>query len=158
MNNLLPHGAAYWKLIEPIAEAIEIHEGPAVFLEGFRKIPVKNGRLFAAHWCQSEVCNGGFRQFFWNSTGVLAPEALEAFRVMGLKEWAGLLEEGMGFFGNLYPREREKRIALISKQLGGSQKIWDPFNKLDDQFYEWLHVEEKRWERAADAYAMKAQD
>ncbi|WP_369973953.1 DUF4375 domain-containing protein [Polaromonas sp. SP1] len=30
--------------------------------------------LFAVHWCQSEICNGGFMQFFANSTGVLAPE------------------------------------------------------------------------------------
>jgi hypothetical protein len=23
------------------------------------------GLLYAAHFCQSEVCNGGFTQFFW---------------------------------------------------------------------------------------------
>jgi Domain of unknown function (DUF4375) len=36
--------------------------------------------------CQSEVCNGGFDQFFYNGTGVLAPEAAETSLVM-----AGLL-------------------------------------------------------------------
>ena len=115
-------GETYWRLIEPFADAISIYDGPTIFLEHYRKVPIKVGLLFAAHWCQSEVCNGGFHQFFSNSTGVLGPEALDAFQAMGLKEWAALLEEAMRFFGSPYPREREKRRALLTKYSGNRRK------------------------------------
>jgi hypothetical protein len=49
--------------------------------------------LYAAHWCISNVDNGGLLQFFWNSTGILAPEAREGFTIAGLKDLARVLEE-----------------------------------------------------------------
>ena len=70
-------GELYWSLVEPISDKIEIYEGPEEFACAFAGVPRPAGLLFAAHFCQSEVCNGGFDQFFSNSTGVLAPEAIE---------------------------------------------------------------------------------
>jgi hypothetical protein len=67
---------SYWDLVEPVWDEINIYDGPDVFLETFQKVPLKIGYLYAVHFCQSEVCNGGFGQFFFNSTGVLAPEAV----------------------------------------------------------------------------------
>jgi|SRR6266851_3325923 len=151
----LQPGILYWRLLEPLGDAISIYDGPKVFLEQFRKVPLETGLLFAAHCCQAEVCNGGFHQFFSNSTGVLAPEALQAFQGMSLEDWAGLLEEAMRFFGSPYPRDRNKRVALLSKASGSRREEWDPFNELDDRFYEWLHAEKDRWERAADAFARR---
>jgi hypothetical protein len=111
------------------------------------------GHLFAAHWCQSEVRNGGLHQFFSNSTGVLAPEALKGFRAIGVSEWADILAEAMQFFGNSYPREQSDRLEALDGRQGRRREEWDPFYRLDERFYEWLHAEPDRWERAADAYA-----
>ncbi|WP_164468170.1 DMP19 family protein [Caulobacter vibrioides] len=47
-----------------------------MFLAGFSAVPTPSKHLLATHWLQSEVHNGGFSQFFSNSTGVLAPEAV----------------------------------------------------------------------------------
>ena len=69
---------SYWRLLEPIWDSVSIYDGPKTFLRQYRRLPRAVGHLFAAHWCQSEICNGGFHQFFGNSTGVLAPEAMEA--------------------------------------------------------------------------------
>ena len=107
-------GEIYRPLIRPIYDSLtDAWElGVATFLKRYHKLPVEVAHLYAAYWCQAEVCNGGFCQFFSNKTGLLRTEALEAFRAIGLREWAEILEEAMSFFGEKYPRERplsEKR-------------------------------------------------
>ena len=77
-------GEIYWRAVDPIWHSISIYDGPRVFLRQFGKVPVHLGLLLAAHWCRSEVFNGGFHQFFSNPTGVLAPEAVSGFKAIGL--------------------------------------------------------------------------
>lgn len=151
----------YWDLVEPAFDAVDIYKSPEVFLAQFRPLAPETGHLLAAHWCQSEVCNGGFQQFFANSTGVLAPEALQAFDAIGLTEWAGLLREAMAFFGADYPRLRklrEQRLSADQKlaDQAGQGRDWDPFRALDDRFFAWLGPNGDAWEQAADAYALRA--
>jgi hypothetical protein len=148
-------GERYWQLVEPVWKEISIYDGPSEFLRQFHRVRPEVGHLFAAHWCQSEVRNGGFHQFFSNSTGVLAPEALAAFRAIGLEEWASLLNEAMRFFGEPYPREQDERQELLATVPGNKPEEWDPFDALDGRFYDWLDTDGDRWERAADAYASR---
>ena len=51
--------------------------------------------MFAAHFCRSEVCSDELEPFFWNPTGVLAPEAVEGFREIRLPRLAALVESAM---------------------------------------------------------------
>jgi uncharacterized protein DUF4375 len=141
----------YWL---PLNESWD--EGADAFLVGFRSVPAKVGHLYAAHWCQSEVCNGGFYQFFFNTTGLLAPEALNAFGVIGLDEWSSVLAEAISYFGQPYPRERFHRIDQLRESNVGKRENWDLFSALDDRFFEWLHAQSDRWDRAADNYARSA--
>src|SRR5262249_40500524 len=104
--------------------------------------------LFASHWCQSEVRNGGFHQFFSNSTGILAPEAAAGFRAIGLEACASLLEEAMKHFGSPYPREREVR----SENLERDER--DPFGPVDDRFLD--AIADEGYERAADDFASRS--
>jgi hypothetical protein len=153
-NGLQP-GERYWRLIEPVWRAVSIYEGSAVFLDQFGRLRPEVGHLLAAHWCQSEVRNGGLHQFFMNSTGVLAPEAAAGFTAIGIGEWAAVLTEAIGYFGPDYPRptgERQQVLLMIPK--GPTRDDWDPFSKLDDRFYAWLRADESdRWCRVADEYA-----
>lgn len=93
------------------------------------------GLLFAAHSCQSEVCNGGFQQFFGNSTGVLAPEAVEGFREIGQSQIAALIERAMSLIGTPYPRDREERQARLT-QISRSS-----LDALDEMFYSLIESE-----------------
>lgn len=148
----------YWALVDPVWRSVSIYDGPAAFLAGFGRLRPEVGHLLAAHWCQSEVRNGGFHQFFMNSTGVLAPEARDGFRAIGLTEWADIVAEAMAWFGAPYPREqadRQDRLIPLMDE-GRDREEWDPFADLDDRFYEWLHAGPDRWDRAADAYAASA--
>lgn len=147
----------YWSLIEEPFEVVSIYYGPRKFLQAYSKLKPQVGHLLAAHWCQSEVCNGGFHQFFGNSTGVLAPEAVEGFAAIGIPEWSALLEEAMAFFGPSYPRESAAREKRLPKPVHGKKRgEWDPFFGLDEKFYAWLRANEGKWEEAADAYARNA--
>jgi hypothetical protein len=139
-------GGSYWRLVGPVWGKISIYEGPEVFLRQYRQVRPEVGHLFAAHWCQSEVRYDGFYQFFWISTGVLAPEAVEGFRAIGLPGCAELLAEAMRYFGVPYPRERVERLSELAGEC-------DPFTELDARF--WAQVEWARWARAADAYARR---
>lgn len=84
---------------------------------------------FAAQWCESEVCNGGFHQFFHNSTGILAPEALAGFRQLGANGLATPLFDAMALFPGGPPDDcgaRQEALDLIP---------YESFRPLDDAFY-----------------------
>jgi Domain of unknown function (DUF4375) len=99
----------YWKVVEPVWDKISIYDGGDTFLRQFSEATEKQQVLFAAHWAQSEIMNGGLGQFFANSTGVLAPEAAVAFEQLGMPKCANILRTSMQFFGVPYPRDRSTR-------------------------------------------------
>ncbi len=146
-------GERYWSVIEPYWRTVSIYDGPDEFNRQFRKLPPTAGHLFAAHWCQSEVRNGGLHHFFSNKTGVLAPEALAGFQAIGVSEWASILTEAIQFFGEPDPRLQANRHQLLGGRRSRKREEWDPFFALDERFYSWLHAEPNRWERAADRFA-----
>ena len=98
----------YWRLVGPIWKKVSIYYGGDVFLRGYAEISDKQKIVLSTHWAQSEIGNGGLRQFFWNSTGVLAPEAVQGFRALGMVRIASVIEEAMMFFESPYPRDRNK--------------------------------------------------
>src|SRR5262245_46639863 len=108
-------GDLYWSVVEPywlrLNESWD--EDPSHFLEALRAVPERIQHLYAAHWCQSEVRNGGLFQFFFNSTGILAPEAVSGLNTVGATELADILAEAMRHFGDIYPRVRSERVASL---------------------------------------------
>lgn len=132
---------------------MNIYDGPAAFLEDFARLRPELGHLFAARWCEAEVCNGGFHQFFTNPTGVLAPEAARGFRAIGLVKCAAIVEQAMTFFGPVYPRDQDKRLGALKQVHGDRRDEWDPFFDLDRQFFELLDTENGGFLHAADDYA-----
>lgn len=142
----------YWTLVDPIWDTVSIYDGPEAFLEQYNAAPEASRVLFAAHWCQSEINNGGFEQFFSNSTGVLAPEGVLAFRALGMPQTADLIGKAMAVFGAHYPRERTEREDALDR-------VWDdvegndPFGDLDEPFFELVDAENGGFEHAADTYA-----
>lgn len=113
--------------------------------------------MLAAHWCWSEVCNGGLHQFFSNSTGVLAPEAVEGLNAVGVVNAAKITSEAMSFFGEPYLREWEQRNVILDNMTGESRKEFDPFYKLDNLFYESIYVsnDSDYFEKMATEYAKR---
>jgi hypothetical protein len=145
-------GDAYWAKVEPVWEAISIYDGGGTFLMQFKQADARVGALFAAHWCQSEVSNGGFHQFFTNPTGVLAPEAVEGFAAIGMPGCAAAVAEAMRFFGAPYPREQADRQNALAV-VGETRADRDPFTVLDVRFFELVDKEADGFAAAADRYS-----
>lgn len=146
-------GELYWSVVDKVWDDISIYDGPQVFLEQFNSAPEASRTLFAAHWCQSEVRNGGLHQFFGNSTGVLAPEAVLAFRAICMPRLAAIVAEAMKWFGPEYPRMRSVRESGLDAYEADYPDEWNPFEELDNQFFDLIESENGGFEAAADAYA-----
>ena len=131
-------GDRAWAAIEPFWGAVDIYGSPDDFRETSRVVPERVGLLLAIRWLDSEVRNGGFHQFFQNSTGVLAPEALEGLLALGAQETAMVVSEAVARFGSSYPRDRERRLSSLREleREGDERSEWDPFFELDQIYYE----------------------
>ena len=51
--------------------------------------------IYATWWVEAEVKNGGFHQYFWNSSGQFAMEAIEGFNAIGAPAMAGVMEDAV---------------------------------------------------------------
>jgi hypothetical protein len=104
----------YWELIEPLFDIVDI-DSPEAFFASIQGLNPLTVNLFAAHFCLSEVHNGGFLQFFLNSTGILAQGAIEGLRAIGMPQLAAVVAEASALLGSPYPRDRnERREALLA--------------------------------------------
>ena len=146
-------GQRYWRALAPVWESVSIYEGPMVYWEQFSRLRPEIAVLFAAHWLNSEVCNGGFHQFFSNPTGVLAPEAHKSFLVLDLRDAAALIDQAIRFFGDKYPREQDVRCAMLDTIPGKRREEYDPFFTLDSLYYKLLPTATHRFALALDEYA-----
>jgi hypothetical protein len=139
---------SYWEVLGPVGDSVSIYDGPEVFLREFAALSAKEATLLAAHWCQAEVCNGCFRQFFKNSSGVLAPEAIASFVSLGMPETSAVVTRAVAWFGAPYLREKASRNEALAAMKGN-----DPFDALDRDFYRLLDTESGGFESAATTFS-----
>jgi hypothetical protein len=97
--------------------------------------------------------NGGLGQFFSNSTGVLAPEAVEAFRELGMPRCASILSDSMRFFGETYPRDRTKREQIFERFFEENGEDTDLVLEQEDAMAAAIEEENGGFKEAADRYA-----
>jgi hypothetical protein len=102
--------------------------------EQVRKLPSLIRPLYTVLVLQSEVENGGFNQYFWNSSGRLASEALDDLVCLGAKQHAALLKHAI-----MIEKDESPMMAEFKKP-----QTWDSFAEsykhtelepLDDEFY-----------------------
>ena len=147
---------------EGIWDDLPRNEDPEENLAWFRRLNRVQQILYPTHYLCAEVYNGGFHQYFHNSTGLTAPEAVEGFRTLGLNDVADLVEEAMGVFGSVFPRERALRQEFLDSIPGDEPSEWNPFFLLDDWFYDLIkvpgapsHSDEDRYTSAAKELVSK---
>jgi hypothetical protein len=142
----------YWQLIEPIWDQINIYDGPDAFLSTYATAKPSTGAIYAAHFAQSEICNGGFHQLFSNSSGVLSPEAVQGFSLLGMDKTAALLKAAMETLGDPFPRDRPAR----QNTLKNVQK--EKLHQLDEAFFKEIDKENGGFESAANAFVSSLGD
>jgi len=89
-----------WKAIEYVWDAVSIYDGVEILQAGLALATEKQRHFYAIWWTISEVRNGGFHQYFANATGIVAPIALQGFRMLGeSRATAALAEASRPFEG-----------------------------------------------------------
>jgi hypothetical protein len=81
---------------------------------------------------EAEVNNGGFHQYFNNSSGDNTAEAIEALEIIGASAAANLLRQAAAMFpGNIPPKDRAQRLEILMDKFPDT----DEFDDLDNEFY-----------------------
>jgi hypothetical protein len=85
-------------------------------LENIGALSASARTLYYVEIFNGEVLNGGFSQFFSNSSGEYAHEALAALQELGAPRAAGLLQQAMAAFpGGRVPPQRRSRYEQLER-------------------------------------------
>jgi len=84
------------------------------------------------HKLEAEVNNGGFHQFFLNSSGQLVPETLQALSAIGATRTKHLLERAIAIaFPSGYPSD----ASDVASRIADLDDVADRLEPLDAAFY-----------------------
>lgn len=121
----------YPRVYAPYYEQFNFYDGREQWLASIADAPREAALLFSLHWLHLEVYNGGFWQYFFNSTGNSCPEAIEGFAAIGMPEVATVIESAAAKLGEPFPLDVEKRRELV----GDPQDRMD-FEEQEEMFYD----------------------
>ena len=101
-------------VVEKVEEAWE-WDNPTVASHLTATLTPSQLALWAVLNANGQICNGGFSQFFFNSYGELAEEALQGFRLLRMEAYAEILEQAYAMFQyRPIPKDREQRIGALA--------------------------------------------
>ncbi len=81
---------------------------------------------------EQEVNNGGFSQFFYNSSGDFSNELVDAFTKIGALKTAEICKKALAVFNGNVPSDRDEREELLD-----NLDCDDVLSECDDEFYEY---------------------
>ena len=82
---------------------------------------------------EMEVNNGGFSQFFFNSSGDFANEVVDAFMEIGAKKTAAICRKANSIYGETVPHDRDEREDLLLD----NDEIENILDECDNAFFEY---------------------
>ncbi|MCS6265477.1 MAG: DMP19 family protein [Nitrospira sp.] len=118
-----------WEVMEPVLWSANIYDGPEQYEISLSGFSIPQRLVYALMWYRIEVNNGGHDQFYFNSTGIVWKDALNAFEALELPEFANILRGSTERLGGSPSLDRQAR----NEQL---ESIEPDFDDLDEAFYE----------------------
>jgi hypothetical protein len=101
---------------------------------GFESLTEPERVLFIVWAAVGQIENGGFDQFFYNSSGNFALETVSALESVGAINKGAVVKRALALFpDSLPPRDRDARIKLLDTIAGTEDE--DPFDSLNEEFY-----------------------
>lgn len=82
---------------------------------------------------EMEVNNGGFSQFFYNSSGDFANELVSAFTTIGALHTVPICEKALSAFGCEIPADRDAREDMLDET--DCDAVDEILNECDEAFY-----------------------
>ena len=83
---------------------------------------------------EEEVNNGGFDQFFYNSSGDFYEEVMECLLEVGAEITASIYRQAMSALGRHIPKDRNERQELLDSL--DQEILENKLNKCDDDFWD----------------------
>lgn len=102
--------------------------------ENMQALTLPERTVYITLTTESEIMNGGFDQFFNNSTGNFSCEIVEAFTRIGAVQTAAICQKALAVFGLELPSDWTKRQELLEEI--SSDETYDALEECDDAFYE----------------------
>jgi len=103
-------------IIEPVWWLANIYDGPGLYEQSLKPFSQSQRFVFAIRWYVAEVCNGGHKQFYSNSTGIVWRDALAGFQAIDLPRGAQIVSlsaERMGGSPSLEREDRQEQLDAL---------------------------------------------
>lgn len=120
---------------DPTAFAIALSDlvFPRYDRDGFAALTPAERVAYCVDAVEREVNNGGFRQFFDNSSGDTALDTVAALEAIGAPQAAALVRRAIAVFpGGEPPADRDERCALMETLPASAEDEW---MALGDEYY-----------------------
>lgn len=128
VDDALIDGDDVFAVIDPVWWTANIYDSVEIYERSLSAFSKPQRLVFAVVWYYSEVNNGGHDQFFFNSTGIVWPDALEALRTVDLGDFAEILGQAVGRFSEPPSQDRKARHEQLETD--------EPeFDDLDTRFF-----------------------
>ncbi|MEM7331309.1 MAG: DMP19 family protein [Chloroflexota bacterium] len=100
--------------------------------EDFAKLDKKTQVGLCIHMLEAQINNGGFDQYFFNSSGLFVQETVEALELIGAAKTKKLLADAIALsFPDGYPVDpTTHRQAMVD-----DESVFDALDELDQKFY-----------------------
>jgi hypothetical protein len=103
--------------------------------DNFDKLSVRDQILVSIWGLEADVNNGGFDQYYFNSSGDQAWFAPMALNSIGAHRMAAIVERANAQFGSSGPApNRDERQSALFRIVEVNERVWE---QLDREFYEY---------------------
>ncbi|MBK8706124.1 MAG: DMP19 family protein [Saprospiraceae bacterium] len=91
-------------------------------------------KLFYYNQClEREINNGGFNQYFFNSSGDFAHKTVQSLKTIGANKTADILQKAIDQFPNSnVPEDRTERQEILEQIQETADQVWE---ELDQKFF-----------------------
>jgi hypothetical protein len=123
------------KLEQAIMDNIDTYfeNGEHYTLDKISKLTKGQQAVFSTWWLEAEVNNGGFNQFYFNSSGQYAEMAEIGFKTIGAEKFSGLTLRA----NNIFTENKERLEEYDDGTMESFSESYkdNPLNDLDTEFY-----------------------
>lgn len=103
--------------------------------DDIRFLTIPERVFYITQQVEMEVNNGGFDQFFFNSSGDLSNEIVQAFTSIGAYSTAEICKKALSIFSGEVPVDRDIRQDILDEL--ESDEFIEFLNECDTAFYEY---------------------
>lgn len=135
-----------WETEEPnelVMGVLEQLEEKCDYGENIDALNEQERIFYITQTLEAEVNNGGFSQFFYNSSGDFSNEVVNAFETILAYHTAGICQKAIYAFGCEIPVDRDEREELLDKIEENNERFCEILEECDDAFYDYKDDLEK---------------